>query len=92
MVEVKPVTLLQPDPTELFVPAMRRTAVHYDEYKSAQTLSAWGENSLAPYLVQFPIHGILQNLQQTALTCEFRWHLEVWNAEIAETSLMGDGQ
>jgi hypothetical protein len=38
MVAVKPVTLLQPDPTELFVPATKLTAAHYDEYKSAQTL------------------------------------------------------
>ena len=51
-----------------------------------------GENPLAPYLVQFPIHGILQNLQQTTPICEFRWHLEVGNAEIAETNLMHDGQ
>jgi hypothetical protein len=92
MVAVKPVTLLQPEPAELFVPATKLTAAHYDKYKSAQTRQPEGENSLAPYLVQFPISGILQNLQQTALTYEFRRHLEVGNAEIAETNLMHDGQ
>jgi hypothetical protein len=38
MVAVKPVTLLQPDPTVLFVPATKLTAAHCDEDKSAQTL------------------------------------------------------
>ena len=92
MVAVKPVTFLQPDPTELFVPATKLTAAHCNEHKSAQTLQPGGENSLAPYLVQFPVCGILQNLQQTALACEFCRHLEVGNAEIAETNLMHDGQ
>jgi hypothetical protein len=38
MVAVKPVTLLQPDPTELLVPATKLTAAHCDEYKLAQIL------------------------------------------------------
>ena len=58
MVAVKPVALLQPDPTELFVPGMKRTAAHYGEHKLAQTLHPGGENLLAPHLVQFPIYGI----------------------------------
>ena len=92
MVAVRPVTLLQPDPTELFVPATKLTAVHYDEFKPAQTLQPGGEVLWLRTLVQSPIDSILQNLQQTALACEFRRHVEVGNAEIAETNLMHDGQ
>lgn len=58
MVAVKPVTFLQPDPTELFVPATKRTVAHYDEYKSAQTLSTWWRKSSGsvPGTIPHPRH------------------------------------
>jgi hypothetical protein len=38
MVAVKPITLLHPDPTDVFVPATKLTAVHCED-KSARHLS-----------------------------------------------------
>jgi hypothetical protein len=64
MLAVKLMTLLQPDPTELFVPATKLTAAHYSDYKSAQILQPGGEISLAPYLVQFPVYGICLTEEQ----------------------------
>jgi hypothetical protein len=48
MVAVKPITLLHPDPTDVFVPATKLTAVHCED-KSAQTLEPWTGDPMAPH-------------------------------------------
>lgn len=91
-VAVRPVTLVQPDPTELFIPATKLTAEHYDGVRVSLEVQPLAEAPSSLYLVEHPISSILHNLQKAALTDEVGRHCEVGDAEIAQTGLMHNRQ